>query len=321
LAAVATLGAWTKSWRLNGGSCGSETDGEDVVKLDSASVERLVEQITKEVLILLREEEARTQGSNGHCVDCIGQCVQKCQDRVQQVVDAGASRLTSALGQVGVGPDIAKYIDHTLLKPDATQDQIAQLCYEARKYGFAAVCVNPAYTKLCAQLLKGSPVHVCTVVGFPLGATPPEVKAYEAQKAIDDGATEVDMVINIGALKSKDYALVERDIATVARTCHAGGAILKVIIEAALLSDEEKVIACQLAKVAGSDYVKTSTGFGPGGATVHDVELMRRAVGPDLGVKAAGGIKSYQDAKAMVAAGATRIGASAGIKILQEAKG
>jgi deoxyribose-phosphate aldolase len=291
------------------------------VKLDSATVERLVEQITKEVLILLREEEAQGQGTgdDGTCVDCIGQCVLKCQDKVQEVVNAGASRLTSTLGNVDVGPNISGMIDHTLLKPDASQDQIAQLCYEARKYGFAAVCVNPSYVKLCAQLLQGTPVHVCTVVGFPLGATPPEVKAYEAQKAIDDGATEVDMVINIGALKSKDYALVERDIATVARTCHAGRAILKVIIEAALLTDEEKVIACQLAKAAGANYVKTSTGFGPSGATVQDVALMRRAVGPELGVKAAGGIKTFEDVKAMVAAGATRIGASAGVKIVQEA--
>lgn len=291
------------------------------MKLDSATVERLVEQITKEVLILLREEEARAPeaGDNGTCTDCIGQCVLQCQDKVQEVVNAGASRLTSTLGQVDVGPNIGQMIDHTLLKPDATQDQIAQLCYEARKYDFAAVCVNPSYVKLCTQLLQGTPVHVCTVVGFPLGATPPEVKAYEAQQAIDDGATEVDMVINIGALRSKDYTLVERDIATVARTCHAGGAILKVIIEAALLADEQKVIACQLAKAAGADYVKTSTGFGPGGATVQDVALMRRAVGPELGVKAAGGIKNYEDAKAMVAAGATRIGASAGIKIVQQA--
>jgi deoxyribose-phosphate aldolase len=157
------------------------------------------------------------------------------------------------------------------------------------------------------------------VVGFPLGATPPDVKAYETQQAIDDGATEVDMVINIGALKSKDYALVERDVAMVAQTCHAGGSILKVIIEAALLTDEEKVIACQLSKAAGADYVKTSTGFGPGGATAQDVALMRQAVGPGLGVKAAGGIKSLEDAKAMVAAGATRIGASAGIKIVEQA--
>ncbi|MGC9335160.1 MAG: deoxyribose-phosphate aldolase [Anaerolineae bacterium] len=212
-------------------------------------------------------------------------------------------------------------IDHTLLKADASQDQIAQLCFEARKYGFASVCVNPTYVKLCAQLLKGTPVAVCTVVGFPLGATPPEVKAYEAQQAIDDGATEVDMVINVGALKSKDYALVERDIATVARTCHNGGALLKVIIEAALLNDEEKVIVCQLAKAAGADYVKTSTGFGPAGATVHDVAIMRKAVGAELGIKAAGGIKSYDDAQAMIAAGATRIGASAGVEILRQAKG
>ncbi|MBN1139956.1 MAG: deoxyribose-phosphate aldolase [Anaerolineae bacterium] len=211
-------------------------------------------------------------------------------------------------------------IDHTLLKPDASQDQIAQLCYEARKYGFATVCVNPANVRLCVQLLKGSPVGVCAVVGFPLGATPPEVKAYEAQQALDDGATEVDMVINIGALKSKDYTLVERDIATVARTCHAGGALLKVIIEAALLADEEKVKACELAKAAGADYVKTSTGFGPGGATAHDVELMRRTVGPEIGVKAAGGIRSFEEAQTMIAAGATRIGASASVKILQQAQ-
>jgi len=291
------------------------------LKLDSETIERLVEQITKEVLILLREEENRSVASsdNGNCVDCDGQCTTRCQDKVQQVVNAGASRLTSTLGNVSVGEAIAKMIDHTLLKADASQDQIAQLCYEASKYGFAAVCVNPSYVKLCSQLLRGTPVHVCTVVGFPLGATSPEVKAYETQQAIDDGATEIDMVINIGALKSKDYALVERDIATVARTCHAGGAILKVIIEAALLTDEEKVIACQLSKVAGAEYVKTSTGFGPGGATAHDIALMRQVVGPEMGIKAAGGIKSFQDAQAMVAAGATRIGASAGVRILQEA--
>ncbi len=292
------------------------------MRLDEGTIERLVEQITREVLVLLREEEARVRtGDNGdRCADCVGQCVAQCQEKIQQVIDAGASRVTSTLGNVDVGPGVARLIDHTLLKPDASQDQIAQLCYEAQKYGFAAVCVNPAYVKLCAQLLQGTRVAVCTVVGFPLGATPPEVKAYEAQQAVDDGATEVDMVINIGALKSKDYALVERDIATVARTCHNGGTLLKVIIEAALLSDEEKVVACQLAKVAGADYVKTSTGFGPGGATVHDVALMRRSVGPEMGIKAAGGIKSYEDAQAMVAAGATRIGASAGVQILQEAQ-
>jgi deoxyribose-phosphate aldolase len=293
-----------------------------VVRLDERTIEQLVEQITRQVLILLREEEARgADGGNGAtCIDCIGQCVTQCKSKVQEVVDAGASRLTSTLGNVDVGPGVASMIDHTLLKPDATQDQIAQLCYEARKNGFATVCVNPTYVKLCSQLLQDTAVAVCTVVGFPLGATPPEVKAYESQQAIDDGATEVDMVINIGALKSGDYGLVERDIATVARTCHAAGALLKVIIEAALLNDEEKVIACQLAKAAGADYVKTSTGFGPGGATAHDVALMRQAVGPEMGVKAAGGIKSYEDAKSMIAAGATRIGASAGVKILQQAR-
>ncbi len=291
------------------------------MRLDPSTVENLVEQITKQVLLLLVEEQASTQpGNNGStCTDCIGECVTKCESKIKEVVNAGASRLTSTLGNVDMSTDIAKLIDHTLLKADATQDQIAQLCYEARKFGFAAVCVNPTHVKLCSQLLQGTDVHVCTVVGFPLGATPPEVKAYETQQAIDDGATEVDMVINIGALKSQDYALVERDIATVARACHAGGAILKVIIEAALLTDEEKVIACQLAKAAGAEYVKTSTGFGPGGATANDVALMRRAVGPGLGIKAAGGIKNLADAKAMVAAGATRIGASAGVKIVQEA--
>ncbi|MGH2593612.1 MAG: deoxyribose-phosphate aldolase [Anaerolineae bacterium] len=210
-------------------------------------------------------------------------------------------------------------IDHTLLKPDANEAQIAQLCHEARTYNFAAVCVNPTHVQLCAQLLKGSAVRVCTVVGFPLGATPPEVKAYETQQALDDGATEIDMVINIGALKSKDYALVARDIATVVAIARVGGAIVKVIIEAALLTDEEKVIASKLSQEAGADFVKTSTGFASGGATVHDVALIRRAIGSEMGVKAAGGIKTYADAQKMIEAGATRVGASASVKIMQEA--
>ncbi|MFQ5398740.1 MAG: deoxyribose-phosphate aldolase [Anaerolineae bacterium] len=215
--------------------------------------------------------------------------------------------------------EIARRIDHTLLKADASQDQIAQLCYEARTYHFASVCVNPAHVKLAAQLLKGSDVKVCTVVGFPLGATPPSVKAYETQQAIRDGASEIDMVINIGALKSRDYKTVHEDIGAVVRAAHAANALVKVIIEAALLTDEEKVIACQLSKSAGADYVKTSTGFGPGGAKIDDVRLMRRVVGPKMGVKAAGGVSSYTDAQAMIAAGATRIGASAGIRIVKEA--
>jgi deoxyribose-phosphate aldolase len=214
---------------------------------------------------------------------------------------------------------VAGTIDHTLLKPDATAAQVADLCAEAREYGFASVCVNPSYVALAHRLLAGSGVPVCSVVGFPLGATPSEVKVYEALRAIADGAAEVDMVINIGALKSGDHDAVERDIAAVARACHASDVHLKVIIEAALLTDEEKVTACELAAAAGADYVKTSTGFGPGGATVADVALMRRTVGPDMGVKAAGGIGTYDDAAAMIAAGATRIGASAGVRIVQGA--
>jgi deoxyribose-phosphate aldolase len=210
-------------------------------------------------------------------------------------------------------------IDHTLLKADASQDQIAQLAYEAKTYHFASVCINPAHVKLASQLLKGSDVAVCTVVGFPLGATPGTVKAFETQQAIRDGASEIDMVINVGALKSEDYTVVYEDISAVVRAAHAGNAMVKVIIEAALLTDEEKVVACQLAKSAGADFVKTSTGFGPGGATIADVALMRRVVGPSIGIKAAGGVGSFSDAQAMIAAGATRIGASAGVRIVSEA--
>ncbi|MEN6409330.1 MAG: deoxyribose-phosphate aldolase [Anaerolineaceae bacterium] len=208
-------------------------------------------------------------------------------------------------------------IDHTLLKPDATPDQIAQLCFEARKYGFASVCINPGWVSLCAQLLQGSPVKVCTVIGFPLGATASEVKAFETQNAIDHGATEIDMVINVGALKARDLDLVAKDIRGVVNVAHARGPIVKVILETVLLTDEEKTIACLIAKEAGADFVKTSTGFASGGATVHDVALMRRVVGPEMGVKASGGVRTYEDAENMIKAGATRIGASAGVKIIQ----
>lgn len=216
--------------------------------------------------------------------------------------------------------DIASLIDHTLLKPEATPEQIAQLCSEAREYRFASVCVNPVYVKLAWDLLKGSPVKVCTVVGFPLGATPSEVKAFEAQRAIRDGASEIDMVIHVGSLKAGADDLVEEDIATVVEACHAGGAICKVILETCFLTEEEKVRGCLLARRAGADFVKTSTGFGPGGATVEDVALMRRTVGPDMGVKAAGGIRTLEALRQMVAAGANRIGASASVKIMQEAQ-
>lgn len=217
--------------------------------------------------------------------------------------------------------NIASTIDHTLLKADATQAEIIQLCAEAKENQFASVCVNPTHVKLCAQLLKGSGVDTCTVVGFPLGATTQTAKTLETRDVVGLGATEVDMVINIGALKSKNYEAVLDDITAVTEAAHQGGAIVKVIIEAALLTDEEKVIACQLTQAAGAEFVKTSTGFGPGGATVEDVALMRQTVGPDMGVKAAGGVRTLQDAQAMIAAGATRIGASAGVAIVKEANG
>ncbi|MCX7840094.1 MAG: deoxyribose-phosphate aldolase [Anaerolineae bacterium] len=217
-------------------------------------------------------------------------------------------------------PEIAKFIDHTLLKPEATPAEIEKLCAEAKEHHFATVCVNPTYVKQCAQLLQGTDVAVCTVVGFPLGAHTTEVKVFETQQAIDDGAREIDMVINIGALKAKQYDVVREDIRAVCDAAHARGAIVKVIIETALLTDDEKVRACELARDAGADYVKTSTGFGPGGATVHDVALMARTVGGQLGVKASGGIRNYEQAQAMIAAGATRIGASAGVKIVEEAR-
>lgn len=212
---------------------------------------------------------------------------------------------------------LAKMIDHTLLKPDATKEKIEVLCKEALEYHFASVCINPGYVTECARLLKGSDVKVCTVIGFPLGATTTDTKVFETKNAIANGATEVDMVLNVGFLKSGDLDYVENDIRRVAEEAHRGGALLKVILETCLLSDEEKVKACELSKKAGADFVKTSTGFSTGGATVHDIELMRKTVGPKLGVKASGGIHSQADAKALIAAGATRIGASAGIKIVR----
>ncbi|MEP7135748.1 MAG: deoxyribose-phosphate aldolase [Chloroflexota bacterium] len=208
-------------------------------------------------------------------------------------------------------------IDHTLLKPDATQQEIAQLCFEARKYEFASVCVNPTWVPLCAQLLQASRVKVCTVIGFPLGATSSETKAFETKTAIDQGATEIDMVINIGALKARDLETVAKDIRGVVNSAHSRNIIVKVILETALLTDEEKTIASLISKEAGADFVKTSTGFAGGGATVHDVELMRKTVGPEMGVKASGGVRTFEDAENMIKAGATRIGASAGVKIIQ----
>lgn len=211
--------------------------------------------------------------------------------------------------------NVAKMIDHTALKADTKKEQIVVLCQEAKEYGFASVCVNPTWIELAAEMLKGSDVKVCTVIGFPLGANTPETKAFETKDAIEKGATEVDMVINIGALKDKNDELVERDIRAVVEAAK-GKALTKVIIETCLLTEEEKVRACELAVKAGADYVKTSTGFSTGGATIEDIALMRKTVGPEIGVKASGGVRDVQGAKDMIEAGATRIGASSGVSIV-----
>lgn len=215
---------------------------------------------------------------------------------------------------------IASLIDHTILKPETTVAQVRQLCEEALRYKFASACVNPFFVPLVAELLRGSTVKVCTVAGFPLGATTTDAKVFEAQEAMQHGAQEIDMVMNVGALKSGAEDMVEDDIRRVADACHRGDAICKVILENCLLTDEEKIRACKIAVRAGADYVKTSTGFNAGGATVEDVALMRATVGPNIGVKASGGIRTLEDLKKMVAAGATRIGTSSGVKIMQEAR-
>jgi deoxyribose-phosphate aldolase len=274
------------------------------------------------LVAIVVEEVAAAQGlarvpSRCGCHAVLYEC---CPDRLRGVLDAGASRL--GLHATGGQPgDIAGLIDHTLLKPEATRADIERLCREAVEFRFATVCVNPTWVALAARLLRDSPVGVCSVVGFPLGATTCDVKHYETRRAIFDGAREIDMVINVGALKSGDLRAVERDIEAVVAPCREAGVGSKVIIEAALLTDDEKVAACTLAKAAAADFVKTSTGFGPGGATAADVALMRKAVGAGMGVKAAGGVKDYEALKQMVAAGATRVGASAGVRIVQESRG
>ncbi len=279
--------------------------------------EHLVEQITDVIYARLNGEHPDQAKMCG----CTSECFHRCPERMHRVVDAGAARIGLILGQTASAGDWASLIDHTLLKPDASQTEIKRLCEEAAQYHFASVCVNPTWVRACACHLQGSGVPVCTVIGFPLGATLPDVKAYEARRAIMDGAREVDMVINVGALKSGDDCLVEHDIHAVVEVAHEYDVTCKVIIETALLTDDEKVRACQAAKNAGADFVKTSTGFSKGGATVADIALMRRVVGSDLGVKASGGVKSIDDARAMVEAGATRIGASVGVKIAQQAAG
>ena len=277
------------------------------------------EDLQRLIDVIVEEMSASTAASAVRC-RCHSVLADCCPSRLQGVLDAGATRVgVHASG--GAPSEIASLIDHTLLKPDATRANIEDLCREAAQFGFATVCVNPTWVALCARALADTRVRVCSVVGFPFGATTADVKGYETQRAIFDGAREIDMVINVGALKSADLRTVERDIEAVTTPCRTCGAISKVIIEAALLTDDEKVTACTLAKAAGADYVKTSTGFGPGGATVADVALMRRVVGTDMGIKAAGGVRDLESLKAMVAAGATRVGASAGVKIVQQARG
>jgi deoxyribose-phosphate aldolase len=284
--------------------------------------------ITERVSQLLNQADiAPALASGTHCdTDMIcrcGVCVDRTPETIRKFIDHGVDRIgfNDATGGACVPEDIAKCIDHTVLKPETTVDDIKKLCAEAKEYQFASVCVSPSYVPVAAKELAGCKVKVCTVVGFPSGAHMPEIKALEARQAIRDGAREIDMVVNIGALKSGDDDLVYRDILRVSEACDDGSAILKVIIETGLLTDQEKVRACELAKKAKADYVKTSTGFGPGGATAEDIALMYNIVsGSGMGVKASGGVRSYETAQKMIQAGATRIGATAGIKILQQAK-
>ena len=237
---------------------------------------------------------------------------------VQKIVQNGAERIAAGpgIGDILSDKNLARKIDHTLLKPEATTDDIKALCEEARKYDFASVCVNPGYVTLCSDLLKGTDVKVCTVIGFPLGSTTTETKKYEAEQAIMNGAEEIDMVINVGRLKQRDYEYVFHDVNQVVLVAKSHKAICKVILETALLTDEEKIKACIICKQAGADFVKTSTGFSKGGATAGDVALMKYVVGSSVGVKASGGIRSREDAERMVASGADRIGASASVKIV-----
>jgi deoxyribose-phosphate aldolase len=254
---------------------------------------------------------------NGICTD--GLCVVHNRDGVNNIVRNGAERVSASIGieaAGGIETDLAKMIDHTLLKPEATKEQVIELCAEAKKYSFASVCVNPSFVPICAKLLRDTPVKVCTVIGFPLGATSSAAKSFETHQALRDGAREIDMVINIGMLKSKDYDYIENDIFGVVMTAKRYGALVKVIIETGLLTDEEKIKACLLAKRAGADFVKTSTGFAKGGATAGDIALMRKVVGSAMGVKASGGVRTREEALAMVASGADRIGASASVKIV-----
>jgi len=295
--------------------------------LDAAELDQLVAQIGEEILARTGRVAAlppRGEGLNIPdlvCPGCTKRCPQTCERKAKEIVKAGACRLSASETLTAIDPSIAGLIDHTLLKPEATRDDVLKVCREARKYSFASVCINPYWVPLVAAQLAGSPVKVCTVIGFPLGATSTEAKVAETEAALRVGAQEIDMVENVGALRSGDHDAVKADIAAVVKVSHHAGAIVKVILETALLDDNQKVIACMLAKMAKADFVKTSTGFGPSGANTHDVELMRMAVGPEMGVKASGGIRTLDDVKKMAAAGATRIGASASVKIVEATTG
>lgn len=278
--------------------------------LTPVEISELVKQITDEVIATLEKNYQPLGWSDHHHLP---------NDHIDLLVQLGADRIGARPGQSPI-QTLAHLIDHTLLKADATPEQIEKLCQEAMEYNFASVCINPCYVKFAKRLMEKSKVKVCTVIGFPLGATLSPVKAYEAQLTQADGAEEIDMVIAVGALKSKGYEYVENDISAVVKQATAN-TIVKVILETALLTDEEKVIGCELAKKAGAHFVKTSTGFGPSGATAADVALMRRVVGPSMGVKASGGIRDREGAELMVKAGASRIGASASVKIVMGQKG
>ena len=267
--------------------------------------EKLIEAVTQEVLTALTMRYD----------------VCESPEAVRNVVANGADRVAFHGDAADVPMDLARYIDHTLLRPDSTAAEIDKLCDEAMEYQFASVCINPTWVKRAASRLRGSGVVTCTVIGFPLGANTTAIKAMEARRALREGAREVDMVLNVGALKSGEYEQVREDIAQVAEAAHEVGGLCKVILETALLTDEEKVIASSLSKEAKADFVKTSTGFGSGGATVYDVALMRETVGPDMGVKASGGVRTLEDVEDMIAAGASRIGASAGVQIVSGDEG
>jgi len=292
--------------------------------MTQAELDILVAQIGEELLARVPNGGQPKKGEGLNlpdqvCPGCTQRCAQTCARNTKEIIAAGANRVSASERLTKIDPSIASLIDHTILKPDATRADILKICREARQYSFASVCVNPYWVPVVRAELAGSPVKVCTVVGFPLGATSTEAKVAEAAAAVRAGAQEVDMVINVGALRSGEHEAVKLDIQAVVRVSHEAGAIVKVILETALLDDNQKAVACTLCKLAGADFVKTSTGFGPSGATAHDIALMREVVGPNMGVKASGGIRTLSDLKTMTAAGATRIGASASVKIVEAA--